>query len=155
MKKNIFMSLMMALITMVTFSFTSCGNDDDDVLPAKPSITLTEVGHDNGKHAYPGHDLHLEADMLAEGLIKRIDIEIHQEGDGSFKIAKSYTEGKYIGVRNVEFHEHIDIPANAPLGKYHMHFVVTDQLGQQTKAESQLEVIEDDGHEEEHEHQHE
>lgn len=154
MKNMKFMSLMLALVSYTTIALTSCGNDDDE--PAKPTINLTEVGHHNSKHAHPGHDLHVEAKVVAEGLVKRIDIEIHQEGDGSFKIAKSYTEGKYIGVRNVEFHEHIDIPANAPLGKYHMHFVVTDQLGQQTKAESQLEVIEDDGHEEEeHEHQHE
>lgn len=153
MKNLKFMSLMLALVSYTTIALTSCGNDDD---PAKPTINLTEVGHNNSKHVHPGHDLHVEAKAVAEGLVKRIDIEIQQEGGGSFKIAKSYTEGKYIGVRNIEFHEHIDIPANAPLGKYHMHFVVTDQLGQQTKAESQLEVIEDDGHEEEeHEHQHE
>ena len=153
MKNMKFMSLMLAPVSYTTIALTSCGNDDD---PAKPTINLTEVGHNNSKHVHPGHDLHVEAKAVAEGLVKRIDIEIQQEGGGTFKIAKAYTEGKYIGVRNIEFHEHIDIPANAPLGKYHMHFVVTDQRGQQAKAESHLEVIEDDGHEEEeHEHQHE
>ncbi|MBO4663528.1 MAG: DUF4625 domain-containing protein [Bacteroidaceae bacterium] len=151
MKKIINMSLMMALITMVTFSFTSCGNDDDDVLPAKPSITLTEVGHDNGKHAHPGHDLHLEADLLAEGLIQRIDIEIHQEGGANKIVEQSYTTGTYIGVRNAEFHEHIDIPADAPLGEYHLHFTVTDKHGQQTTVEDHIELIEgdEDDHDEE------
>lgn len=151
MKKIINMSLMMALITMVTLSFTSCGNDDDDVLPAKPSITLTEVGHDNGKHAHPGHDLHLEADLLAEGLIQRIDIEIHQEGGANKIVEQSYTTGKYIGVRNAEFHEHIDIPADAPLGEYHLHFTVTDKHGQQTTVEDHIELIEgdEDDHDEE------
>ena len=145
------MSLMMALITMVTLSFTSCDNDDDDVLPAKPSITLTEVGHDNGKHAHPGHDLHLEADLLAEGLIQRIDIEIHQEGGANKIVEQSYTTGKYIGVRNAEFHEHIDIPADAPLGEYHLHFTVTDKHGQQTTVEDHIELIEgdEDDHDEE------
>ena len=152
MKNLKFMSLMLALVSYTTIALTSCGNDDD---PAKPTINLTEVGHNNSKHVHPGHDLHVEAKAVAEGLVKRIDIEIHQEGGGTFKIATAYTEGKYIGVRNIEFHEHIDIPANAPLGKYHMHFVVTDQRGLQAIAESHLEVIEDDGHEEEHEHQHE
>ena len=151
MKKIINMSLMMALITMVTLSFTSCDKDDDDVLPAKPSITLTEVGHDNGKHAHPGHDLHLEADLLAEGLIQRIDIEIHQEGGANKIVEQSYTTGKYIGVRNAEFHEHIDIPANAPLGEYHLHFTVTDKHGQQTTVEDHIELIEgdEDDHDEE------
>ncbi len=148
------MSLLMALVCAISIGLTSCGSDDDDALPAKPTITLTEVGHDNSKHAHPGHDLHLEAEVLAEGLIKRIDVEIHQEGGGTTEIEKSYTEGKYIGVRNIEFHEHIDIPATAPLGDYHLHLTVTDNHGQQTMAESHLEIVEDDGTEEE-EHEHE
>lgn len=152
MKKMKYMSLLMALVSVMTIGFTSCSSDDDDT-PAKPVVNLTEVGHANAKHAHPGHDLHLEAKVVAEGIIKRIDIEIHQEGGGSFKIEQSFTQGKYIGVRNVEFHEHIDIPAETPLGKYHMHFTVTDQRGQQTTAESHLEVIKDDGNEN-HEHQH-
>ncbi len=155
--KNIkFMSLLMAFLCASTLFLTSCGDDDDD-LPAKPSITLTEVGHDNAKHCHPGHDLHLEADVVAEGLIQRIDVEIHEENGGSFKIEKSYTDGKYIGIRNTEFHEHIDIPAEAPLGEYHLHFTVTDKNGQQTTVESELNIVEDDGDdddEDEHDHHH-
>ena len=142
------MSLMTALITVFTLSFTACGNDDEQ--PAKPVINLTEIGHDNSKHVHPGQDLHLEGDIVAQGLIKRIDIEIHQEEGGSYKIKQSFTEGKYVGVRNVEFHEHIDIPANAPIGEYHMHFTVTDQCGQQTTVESHLEIIEGNGDEHDH-----
>ena len=113
------------------------------------------MGHDNSKTAMRGDDMHLEADILAEGLIKRIDVEIHQE-DGSFEIEKSYTEGKYVGVKNVEFHEHIDIPADAPLGEYHLHFTVTDQKGQTTVAETHVEVVEFDAdHDHDHEHEHE
>ena len=146
----------MAFLCASTLFLTSCGDDDDD-LPAKPSITLTEVGHDNAKHCHPGHDLHLEADVVAEGLIQRIDVEIHEENGGSFKIEKSYTDGKYIGIRNTEFHEHIDIPAEAPLGEYHLHFTVTDKNGQQTTVESELNIVEDDGDdddEDEHDHHH-
>lgn len=146
----------MAFLCASTMFLTSCGDDDDD-LPAKPSITLTEVGHDNAKHCHPGHDLHLEADVVAEGLIQRIDVDIHEENGGSFKIEKSYTDGKYIGIRNTEFHEHIDIPAEAPLGEYHLHFTVTDKNGQQTTVESELNIVEDDGDdddEDEHDHHH-
>ena len=91
---------------------------------------------------------------MAEGLLKFIDIKIHQEGGGDFLIAKSFTTGNYIGVKNTEFHEHIEIPADAPLGEYHLHFYVTDQQGQQTLAESQLELVEADGEEEEEEEHH-
>ena len=153
MKKYIHLSLMMALAFMFTLSFTACNDDDDDKLPAKPSVALTEVGHDNSRKAHPGHDLHLEGNVLAEGLIKSINVEIHQEG-GKFEIEKAYTTGKYIGVRNCEFHEHIDIPADAPLGEYHLHFTVTDQKGQQIMTEQHVQIVEHDGDEEEEEEHH-
>ncbi len=140
-----------AAVAALLLTASSCNKEQN---PAKPTVTLTEVGHDNSKVAEPGEDLHLEADILAEGLIKRIDVEIHLE-DGDYEIEKSYTEGKYIGVKNVEFHEHIDIPADAPLGEYHLHFTVTDRKGQTTTAETHLDVVEDDGHDHEHEHEHE
>jgi hypothetical protein len=153
MKKYMSLSLMTAFVCILSMCFTAC-NDDDEKLPAKPTITLTEVGHDNSKHTHPGHDLHLEANVLAEGLIQRIDIEIHQEDGGKYEIEKSYTSGKYIGVRNIEFHEHIDIPAEAPLGEYHLHFTVTDLKGQQTVAESHVEIVEDDGDDDDDDHEH-
>ena len=42
----------------------------------------------------PGHDLHLEADVVAEGLIKSINIEIHQENGGTVKIEKACLSAK-------------------------------------------------------------
>ena len=150
MKINTILSL--AAAAALLLSATSCNKEETT---AKPTVNLTEVGHDNEKVAMRGDDLHLEADILAEGLIKRIDVEIHQE-DGTYEIEKSYTDGKYVGVKNVEFHEHIDIPAEAPLGEYHLHFTVTDQKGQTTLAEAHIDVIEfDEEHEHEHEHGHE
>ena len=139
MKKSISISLLLALIT-VFVSFVSCDKEDDK--PQKPIITLTEVGHDNSKIGHPGHDMHLVADIVADGLIKRIDIEIHQEEGSDYEIEFSFTDGKYIGVRNTEFHEHLDIPADAPLGEYHLHFTVTDGEGQQTTVETHIDMVE-------------
>jgi hypothetical protein len=153
MKKNIFKSLSMALALTLTLGFASCDNDDDNKLPAKPVVTLTEIGLENSKAAEQGGDLHLEGNILAEGLIKRIDIEIHKEGGTEQKIEKSFTEGKYIGVRNAEFHEHIDIPETAPLGEYHLHFTVTDQSGQSVTQEAHINIVENDGTEHEHHHE--
>ena len=85
--------------------------------------------------------------------MKIILTEVGHE-NGSYEIEKNYTTGKYIGVKNTEFHEHIDIPADAPLGAYHLHFTVTDNEGQTATAKAHLEVIENDGIEEE-EHHHE
>ena len=151
MKYPKYLSSLLTIFAAISLTFTACDNDDENTFAA-PKINLTEVEIDNSLQCSPGHDLHLEADIVAEGSIKRIDIEIHQEEEGSFEIEKSYTEGKYIGVRNTEFHEHIDIPQDAPLGSYHLHFIVTDQKGQQTTAECELEMVEDNGEEANHHH---
>lgn len=148
MKTNIILRFL-AIVTLVA-GFAACQKN-----PSAPKITLTEVGHENSGKAEQGDDLHLEADIVAEGLIKSIHVEIHRE-NGSYEIEKSYTEGKYVGVKNTEFHEHINIPADAPLGEYHLHLTVTDNEGQTATAEAHVEVIENDGvDDDEEEHHHE
>ena len=136
MKKHIILT---AIITFAAIMiFAACSKKDDT--PAAPQITLTEVDHDNSFRATAGDDMHLEANIVAEGLIQSINVELHLEEGGDYEIEQSYTEGKYIGIRNTEFHEHIDIPADAPEGEYHLHFTVTDRSGQQTTATAHVDI---------------
>jgi len=128
-----------ALACVLTISLNSCGDDEPTI--EAPSINLTEVGHDNSKHAHPGHDMHLEADIVAPGKINSIHVAIEQVG-GTTTIKKDFTSGKYIGVNNTEFHEHIDIPANTPLGKYMLYVTVADDLGQQTTVSCEINMEE-------------
>ncbi|MBO7635093.1 MAG: DUF4625 domain-containing protein [Paludibacteraceae bacterium] len=158
MKKNIINVALMLLSFATLLSFTACHDEDEAEKAKAPVIQLTEVGHDNEKHAHPGDDLHLEGDIIAEGLIKSILVEIHQE-DGDYEIEFKYDDAKqyskYIGVRNCEFHEHIDIPEDAPLGEYHLHVIVTDQQGQTGSAKSELTMVaEDDDDDDDHDHNH-
>ncbi|MDR1115697.1 MAG: DUF4625 domain-containing protein [Tannerella sp.] len=129
------------LLSISMLAFSSC--KDDEKMLAKPVVTITEVGsHDAPEgQVEAGKELHLEAVIVAEGLTARIDVEIHQEEGGDFEIETSFTQGKYIGVKNVEFHEHIDIPVDAPAGEYHLHLTVTDREGQTTTAEAELTVL--------------
>lgn len=138
MKKSLVVAAIL-LLNLCMFTLSSCDKDEKNDL-GKPVIVLSEVGPGNNKTGIVGSDLHLEGDITAENLIERIDIEIHQEGGGSYRIVKSFTEGKYIGVKNAHFHEHIDIPADAPVGNYHLHFTVTDQKKQTETKESELKV---------------
>ncbi len=127
-----------ASVLLAVSSLSSCKKESSNVI-AKPVINLTEVGHKNSKVATIGKDMHLEGTIEAEGLIKEINVEIHKEG-GKFEIEKSFKEGKYIGVKNTKFHEHIDIPANAPEGEYHLHFTVIDKQGQTATSEVHIKV---------------
>ncbi len=139
--KKIIMIAAILLLGVFSLSFSSCKKQQQPAV--KPVITLTEVGHENSKKIVAGaeHGLHLEAKIVAEGLIKRIDVEIHQENGGKSKIEKSFTEGKYIGVKNADFHEHIAVPADTPAGKYHLHLTVADKNGNTATAESYIEVL--------------
>lgn len=138
-KQNNSLLASLALVLLTIFSLSSC-NPDDNTLPATPTIQLTEVGSGNSKTANIGGDLHLDAEIVAEGLIAKIELEIHQE-DGDFEIEKEWTTGNYIGLRNTDFHEHVDIPANAPAGDYHLHLKVTDANGRTAVAEAEIKLV--------------
>lgn len=130
------------LLSTLLFGFLSSCKKDNEEIPAlaKPQISALEIGSSNNKTVQAGSDLHLEGDILAEALIAKIEIEVHQEGGGQYKFTKAYTDGKYIGVKNATFHEHIDVPADAPAGAYHFHFTVTDKAGNTTTVESPLTI---------------
>ena len=129
------------LFTALFFGLlSSCKKDDADIpTSTKPEIGALEIGLDNSKTVKAGSDLHLDGDIVAEALIDKIEIEIHQEA-GDFKFAKIYTDEKYAGKKNATFHEHIDIPSEAPAGQYHFHLTVTDKAGNTTTVESPLTI---------------
>ncbi len=132
--------------------FTSCEKDDETT--PKPVITLSELGYENSKIGYAGTDLHIEAEIVAEGKIDKVTIEIHPEGEHKEKSASitlhedewevdtTFTE--FSGLKNTTFHKHIDIPVHTEIGHYHFHFIVTDIDGQQTTVEEELEIKQPD-----------
>ncbi len=140
MKKILFFAASM-LLCVFSLVLSSCSDDNDPKQNvAKPVAALAEVGEENSKEATAGKDLHLEGDLEAQGLIARIDVTITTADDKTTIVQKSYTDGKYIGVRNTTFHEHLDIPENAVPGAYKVTFVVTDKIGQSTTFTSDLTV---------------
>ena len=130
--------------------FTSCEKDDDTT--PKPSVDMTELGYENSKIAYAGSELHTEADIVAEGTIDKVTVEIHYEGahdhksistvldDHEWEVDTTFTE--FSGLKNTTFHKHIEVPIEADTGAYHFHFVVTDMEGQQSSVEEELEIHE-------------
>ncbi|MGC4234818.1 MAG: DUF4625 domain-containing protein [Niabella sp.] len=134
--KQIVSKLSIALFLFI-LAFSACNKDKDVV--AKPTVTGLEVGMDNNKTGHPGGDLHLEAEILAPGGIANIKVEVHSEGSAGWEYEQIFTDG-YEGAKNADFHEHIDIPANAAIGDYHLHLVVTDKKGNTTTAEAEFKL---------------
>lgn len=131
---------MIALAIIASTTFTACEKEEETESAANPVISEFELGLNNSKTAYIGADLHIEANIVAEGKIETVSIDIHPEGDATWNFSKTYT--KFSGLKNTLFHEHIDISADADTGEYHFHFTVVDQAGNTTKIERDLEIKE-------------
>ncbi len=146
MNKKVFL---FAITLGVTLFFAAC-NDDDTI--AKPEITILELGegdsHGNDHIAKVGGELHIEVEVVAEGKIDKVQVIIHPEGEhksiiehGEWELDTTYT--KFSGLKNTTFHEHVDIADWAEPGEYHFDFIVTDMEGNQSSAESDIEIIEE------------
>ncbi|MCA1746361.1 MAG: DUF4625 domain-containing protein [Bacteroidales bacterium] len=134
-----------AMVLAALIVMTSCGKIE------KPEIVSFELGYENSKTAYVGGDLHMDAEIVAEGRIDVIRIEIHPEGDhakkgvrsaldeGEWEVDTTYT--RFSGLKNTTFHDDIEIPADAETGHYHFYFEVTDMEGYQTVYEEEFELL--------------
>jgi len=137
--------LLITLLATTIGIFTSC-NKDEEI--KAPEFILFELGYDNSGTAVIGADLHIDAEILAEGKIASIMLEIHHEGDhvmksglvAEWEFDSTYTTG-YAGAKNVDFHEHVDIPASVEAGAYHFHLIVTDMEGNRIEKEAELELV--------------
>ncbi|MBL3658613.1 DUF4625 domain-containing protein [Fulvivirga sediminis] len=92
-----------------------------------------------------GKDLHTEFFIDAHHGIHHIIVNIHGhdltvgEGEEEWHFEQEFEEG-YHGETEVEFHEHIDVPATAPVGEYHATFIIEDEEGHKLEFESHIEV---------------
>jgi hypothetical protein len=141
---NILKGFIIMAIALIT---VSCSKDDEVKMP---EILEFELGYDNSKTVHAGSQLHIDADIIAENGIDVIEIEIHHEGEhaGSLKIADAHLEweleityDKFRGLKNTNFHEDIEVPADAEPGEYHFHFKVIDMEGYTVSYEDDLVIL--------------
>ncbi|MDO1498833.1 DUF4625 domain-containing protein [Euzebyella saccharophila] len=144
-------SLKQLALIACAITLYSCSSDDDgDIQLAAPSITNFEFGegstHGGESVAYKGSDIHLEAEITAEATVASITLDIHGhdlevgEGEEEWDFEQTFTNASYL-VINPEFHEHVDIPTTAPAGEYHITLTVTDENGNSTEVEGEIEIM--------------
>ncbi|WP_437917979.1 DUF4625 domain-containing protein [Sphingobacterium sp. LRF_L2] len=154
-KKYILRTFLCFLNLFALFLF-SCSNSNEDLLPAAPTVALVHLGtHDSpdDKIVLIGEAIHLEADIVASGLVAKIELEAYQtSGYGTYSFKKEYT-GDYVGQKEVTYHDHPELSDDAPIGEYRLIIKVTDQKGQVGKVESDFTVKQGDGSGE-HTHEH-
>ncbi len=106
-------------------------------------ITLSDFSIDNT--AVRGDDFHAEFFVEALNGIHSITVDVHAhgltvgEGEVEWDQEYIYTEG-YHGLNEVEFHQHIVVPANAPTGEYHIIFTVEDEEGNTKDYETHIDI---------------
>ena len=144
MKNFKYMSLMVALLSVLTLSFTSCGDDDDDEITniASSTITLHEVNIEGSK-------ICVKADIACPSKVEYIRIEIYSADGQTRKFTQDFYSSKYTGTLNIpEFHEHLlDIDTYDPAiveGDL-LKFTVVDQNGNSTTV--QKNITEEEGDE--------
>ncbi|MGQ9847630.1 MAG: DUF4625 domain-containing protein, partial [Bacteroidales bacterium] len=119
--------------------FNSCKKEKEKEVP-KPVISALELGNGNSHIAYIGADLHIQAEIVAEGKINKIRVEIHKAQGSGNEIMAEYTE--FAGLKNTTFHKHVDIPNTTVAGPYHFHMTVTDMEGNSTTVEEGITILE-------------
>ncbi|QWX85161.1 DUF4625 domain-containing protein [Cellulophaga sp. HaHaR_3_176] len=107
------------------------------------AITLSDFSIDST--VLRGEDFHAEFLVSAINGIHSITVDIHAheitlaEGEVAWDFEAEYLEG-YHEETEVEFHKHIDVPATAPAGEYHMVFTVEDEDGNTKEYETHIDV---------------
>lgn len=132
MKNFKYMSLMVALLSVLTLSFTSCG-DDDDVASA-PVINLYEA---NLEHE--GSEICVQADIKAQGRTASVIIEVFKASDGSLITALPVTDSKFINVLEIPgFHKHVHLDGLTVAEGDVLKLTVTDMNGKSTTVQKNL-----------------
>lgn len=120
-------------------AFTACKKEK--VEKVAPSITNFEVGENDNKIGYRGGEVHLEGNINAPETVEKVLLSIRPKSGGTWQLEQDQSK-KYAGVKNDDYHEHVDIPAATSLGTYEITLTVVDKVGATAIYTSPLEVKE-------------
>lgn len=122
---------------IIASTFTACKKDD--VATDPPAINNFKIGTNNNKIAYPGTDIHMEGQITAADNIANVKLNIKPKTGTGWNFTQEYTDG-FAGLKNAEFHKHVDVPADAVLGIYVVTLTVTDANGRIATFNADIEI---------------
>ncbi len=127
------------LILLIT---SSCEDNPDPILPS-PSIDNVEIGSGNNHIGVIGRDFHLNADIIAGDKIDLVQVKIEQIAEETYADDWTFelTWDQFKGVKNVNIHQHFDIPEDAVEGKYDFFIIVTDENGTILEEKAEIQII--------------
>ena len=150
MKKIINMSLMMALVTILTLSFNACGKDDDkDMTPPVISTEGITANPVNCQQYHPGDVIPFHYVMSDDQELGAYNIEVHNNFDHHTHSttsvecpmdAQKQPQNPWVynrdfsipaGQSRYEARVDIEIPADIDPGDYHFMIRLTDRAGWQ------------------------
>ncbi len=106
-------------------------------------ITLSDISI--SETVVRGNDFHAEFIINAVHGIHNITVDIHAhgvtpgEGETEWHYEEVFSEG-FHDLTEAEFHKHIDVPATAPAGEYHINFTIEDEDGNIKEYETHIDV---------------
>ena len=136
---NIQLSKISVAISLLFLIFLSSCREEEKQVLSPPVIAGLEVGLGNSHTSYVGSDIHIEAEIEAQGKIKEVTIEVFKKEGSGWTAQKEYTE--FSGQLNTNFHKHIDVDRSAAPGSYILRMTVSDLLGKTTTVDENLELI--------------
>lgn len=112
----------LTLITILTiaFIFTSCKKDKED-----PTITISSPADHSEYHW--GDMVHIEAKFEDDQALKNYTVMVG-DADGNHLDAIDFMESGSVDNATYDFHEHFEVPADAPMMAW-VYFEVTDAEG--------------------------
>lgn len=164
MKTKINLIYLVIIGLVLTFTFTSCGDDDGDTTP--PQIKLITPAE--GAELVAGTNMELVMELIDNEMLKSYKLEIHDNfnghshGDGhdhdhtkslkSTEKSEPFFFAKAWGLTDKSAkinHSEVLIPENAIPGKYHLIVYCFDASGNETYVARNIVIVDKD-----HDHDH-
>lgn len=137
MKNFKYMSLMVALLSVLTLSFTSCGDDDD--VANTTVINLYEANLED-----EGSEICIQADIKCPGKIAAIIAEVYSADGKTLKLPPQPFTGNEGALEVPGFHKHVHLDGLTVAEGDLLKFTVVDQNGNSTTVQKNITEEEDD-----------